>query len=92
MVGSGGGRDGCTQTIREVHGLSLRKGNIMNLSAASTASSVPVVASESELGPLLAAWDQAHPAASGDPEWRHLLDEMAHPGTTQAFYRLAAGR
>ena len=70
----------------------------MNLSAASTASaasaasSVPVVVPESELGPLLAAWDQAHPAASGDPEWRHLLDEMAHPGTTQAFYRLAAGR
>jgi hypothetical protein len=68
----------------------------MNLSAAATASasasSVPVAAPESELAPLLAAWDQAHTDATADPEWRHLLDEMAHPGTTQAFYRLAAGR
>ncbi|MFG2023478.1 hypothetical protein [Streptomyces sp. NPDC048825] len=43
---------------------------------------------ESDLGPLLAAWELAHPAAA-DPEWRHLLDEMAHPHTTQAFHRLA---
>jgi len=57
------------------------------------ATSVTVVAApESELGPLLDAWDQAHTAATADPEWRHLLDEMAHPRTTQAFYRLAAGR
>ncbi|MFC8668834.1 hypothetical protein [Streptomyces sp. NPDC057199] len=68
----------------------------MNLSAAPSISSAEptpvVVTSESELAPLLAAWDQAHPAANDDPEWRHLLDEMAHPRTTQAFYRLAAGR
>jgi hypothetical protein len=37
---------------------------------------------------LLSAWDQAHATAT-DPEWRHLLDEMAHPHTTQAFHRLA---
>ncbi|MGI3201813.1 hypothetical protein ACRJ4W_32230 [Streptomyces sp. GLT-R25] len=43
-------------------------------------------------GRCLDAWDQAHTAATADPEWRHLLDEMAHPRTTQAFYRLAAGR
>ncbi|NNN31505.1 hypothetical protein HLK59_14245 [Streptomyces sp. S3(2020)] len=43
---------------------------------------------ESELAPLLTAWDQAHPAAA-DPEWRHLLDELAHPRTTEAFHRLA---
>lgn len=42
---------------------------------------------ESDLTPLLAAWDLAHPAA--DPDWRHLLDEMAHPHTTRAFHRLA---
>ncbi|MCX5604483.1 hypothetical protein OOK29_40750 [Streptomyces phaeochromogenes] len=51
-----------------------------------------VAAPESELGPLLDVWDQAHTAATADPEWRHLLDEMAHPRTTQAFYRLAAER
>ncbi|MFF4256462.1 hypothetical protein ACFY1L_35220 [Streptomyces sp. NPDC001663] len=43
---------------------------------------------ETELAPLLTAWDQAHPDLA-DPEWRHLLDEIAHPRTTQAFYRLA---
>jgi hypothetical protein len=42
---------------------------------------------ESDLTPLLAAWDLAHPAT--DPDWRHLLDEMAHPHTTRAFHRLA---
>ncbi|MEU8866749.1 hypothetical protein ACIBCS_24020 [Streptomyces phaeochromogenes] len=60
----------------------------MNIPAISP--SAVVVAPESELAPLLAAWDQAHSAATGDPEWRHLLDELAHPRTTQAFYRLAA--
>ncbi|MEU9183924.1 hypothetical protein AB0D14_05025 [Streptomyces sp. NPDC048484] len=50
-----------------------------------------VAAPESELAPLLAAWDHAHSTAADDLEWRHLLDEMAHPRTTQAFYRLAAG-
>jgi hypothetical protein len=44
---------------------------------------------ENELAPLLAAWDLAHPALA-DPEWRHLLDEIAHPRTTQAFHCLAA--
>ncbi|MFI6661913.1 hypothetical protein ACIBL8_41100 [Streptomyces sp. NPDC050523] len=43
---------------------------------------------ESELAPFLTAWDTAHPALS-DPEWRHVLDEIAHPRTTQAFRRLA---
>ncbi|MEV3907635.1 hypothetical protein [Streptomyces canus] len=43
---------------------------------------------ESELTPLLTAWDLAHPAAA-DPDWRHLLDELAHPRTTQAFHGLA---
>ncbi|MEU9912063.1 hypothetical protein [Streptomyces sp. NPDC051001] len=45
-------------------------------------------AHESELAPLLTAWDQTHPPAA-DPEWRHLLDELAHPRTTEAFHRLA---
>ncbi|WP_411149544.1 hypothetical protein [Streptomyces sp. A30] len=44
---------------------------------------------ESELAPLLTVWDEAHPTVA-DPEWRHLLDELAHPHTTQAFHRLAA--
>ena len=47
---------------------------------------------ENALAPLLAAWDLAHPAKGGpkgDPEWRHLLDEIAHPRTTEAFRRLA---
>jgi hypothetical protein len=46
------------------------------------------VPGENALAPLLAAWDLAHPAA-GDPEWRHVLDEIAHPRTTEAFQRLA---
>ncbi|MGW3304961.1 hypothetical protein ACWDG9_00055 [Streptomyces sp. NPDC001073] len=54
------------------------------MNAATTA-----VAGENALAPLLAAWDRAHPVP-GDPEWRHLLDEIAHPGTTEAFHRLAA--
>ncbi|MFD8307229.1 hypothetical protein ACFV29_33615 [Streptomyces sp. NPDC059690] len=45
-------------------------------------------APESELTPLLTAWDQAHPDTP-DPEWRHLLDELAHPRTMRAFHRLA---
>ncbi|MFI9828451.1 MAG: hypothetical protein HOV73_25150 [Streptomyces sp.] len=48
----------------------------------------PFPADDSELAPLLTAWDQAHPAAA-DPEWRHLLDELAHPHTIEAFHRLA---
>ncbi|MFE1798344.1 MULTISPECIES: hypothetical protein [unclassified Streptomyces] len=71
----------------------------MNISTTSgpitdrTAGGTAVLATpESELAPLLAAWDEAHSGACDDhdPEWRHLLDEMAHPRTTQAFYRLAA--
>ena len=46
------------------------------------------VPDEGGLAPLLDAWDLAHPGVA-DPDWRHLLDEMAHPGTTQAFHRLA---
>lgn len=45
-------------------------------------------ADESELTPFLTAWDTAHPGLA-DPEWRHVLDEIAHPRTTQAFRRLA---
>lgn len=44
---------------------------------------------EGELTPLLTAWDRTHPTAA-DPDWRHLLDEIAHPRTTQAFHGLAA--
>jgi hypothetical protein len=55
----------------------------------STHAGTPVKAPhESELAPLLTAWDLAHPDLS-DPEWRHVLDEIAHPRTTQAFHRLA---
>ncbi|MEV7071612.1 hypothetical protein [Streptomyces sp. NPDC093990] len=43
---------------------------------------------ESDLSPLLTAWDEAHPVTT-DPDWRHLLDELAHPRTTQAFHTLA---
>jgi hypothetical protein len=43
---------------------------------------------ETSLDPLLTAWDLTHPALA-DPEWRHLLDEIAHPRTTRAFQRLA---
>ncbi|MFF3375578.1 hypothetical protein ACFYXF_21845 [Streptomyces sp. NPDC002680] len=41
-----------------------------------------------DLAPLLTAWDRAHPTVA-DPDWRHLLDEIAHPRTTQAFQHLA---
>ncbi|PWI16584.1 hypothetical protein DI272_22280 [Streptomyces sp. Act143] len=53
-----------------------------------TQPTTPSPAEESELAPLLTAWDQAHPTAA-DPEWRHLLDELVHPRTTEAFRRLA---
>lgn len=43
---------------------------------------------ENDLAPLLTAWDVAHTAVA-DPDWRHLLDEMAHPHTTEAFHHLA---
>lgn len=43
---------------------------------------------ENDLAPLLTVWDQAHPTVA-DPDWRHLLDELAHPGTIQAFHQLA---
>ncbi|MFF7949312.1 hypothetical protein [Streptomyces griseorubiginosus] len=59
------------------------------MSAASAVSAAHETASESELTPLLAAWDLAHPSAA-DPDWRHLLDEIAHPHTTEAFHGLAA--
>ncbi|WP_330265844.1 hypothetical protein [Streptomyces griseorubiginosus] len=47
------------------------------------------ISSEGELAPLLTAWDLAHPTAA-DPDWRHLLDEIAHPRTTEAFHGLAS--
>ncbi|MGK3936914.1 hypothetical protein ABK046_00610 [Streptomyces caeruleatus] len=43
---------------------------------------------DSDLATVLTAWDRAHPAAT-NPDWRHLLDEMAHPHTTRAFHSLA---
>ncbi|MEV2216442.1 hypothetical protein AB0H86_34335 [Streptomyces sp. NPDC050997] len=43
---------------------------------------------DNDLAPLLAAWDLAHPTVA-DPEWRHVLDEIAHPRTTQAFHNVA---
>ncbi|MDH6550212.1 hypothetical protein M2160_004267 [Streptomyces sp. SAI-117] len=43
---------------------------------------------ENDLAAVLTAWDEAHPAPT-DPDWRHLLDELAHPRTTQAFHSLA---
>ncbi|MFG2460513.1 hypothetical protein ACGFWE_26100 [Streptomyces sp. NPDC048523] len=46
------------------------------------------ISPETELAPLLAAWDLAHPTTT-DPDWRHLLDELAHPRTTEAFHGLA---
>ncbi|WLW54060.1 hypothetical protein [Streptomyces sp. YU58] len=43
-----------------------------------------------DLALLLTAWDQTHPTATApDLDWRHLLDEMAHPTTTEAFHHLA---
>ncbi|NGO42826.1 hypothetical protein [Streptomyces ureilyticus] len=55
----------------------------------STAQDAPAATPcESDLTALLTAWELAHPTAT-DPEWRHLLDELAHPHTTQAFHRLA---
>ena len=46
-------------------------------------------AHEDNLAPLLTAWDLSHPTPT-DPDWRHLLDEIAHPDTTRAFHHLAA--
>lgn len=43
---------------------------------------------ENDLAPLLTAWDLTHPTVT-DPDWRHLLDEIAHPHTTEAFHHLA---
>ncbi|AZQ40527.1 hypothetical protein EJ357_22535 [Streptomyces cyaneochromogenes] len=42
---------------------------------------------EPDLTPLLTAWDLAH--STTDPEWRHLLDKLARPHTTEVFHRLA---
>jgi len=47
------------------------------------------ISPDTELAPLLTAWDLAHPTTT-DLDWRHLLDEIAHPRTTQAFHNLAA--
>ncbi|WP_020134037.1 hypothetical protein [Streptomyces sp. 351MFTsu5.1] len=62
---------------------------LMSTASAAPTASAPEAASESELTPLLTAWDLAHPSAA-DPDWRHLLDEIAHPHTTKAFHGLAA--
>lgn len=60
--------------------------------ATTTEARAPEVRDESVFGPLLVAWDRAHPAPVADPDWRHLLDEMVYPGTTRAFHRLAEAR
>ncbi|MFD9043499.1 hypothetical protein [Streptomyces bottropensis] len=61
-------------------------------SATGTETRAPEARDESGFGPFLVAWDRAHPAPVADPDWRHLLDEMVHPGTTRAFHRLAEAR
>ncbi|MCX5558706.1 hypothetical protein [Streptomyces sp. NBC_00038] len=53
-----------------------------------TTDDLPEIPRETDLAPLLTAWDLAHPSIT-DPDWRHLLDEIAHPRTTQAFHGLA---
>ncbi|MGI5196076.1 hypothetical protein ACQEVY_20885 [Streptomyces sp. CA-288835] len=59
------------------------------LSKTSTTQDTPAAfPHESDLTALLTAWELAHATAT-DPEWRHLLDELAHPDTIQAFHRLA---
>ncbi|MEU0408091.1 hypothetical protein ABZ307_09740 [Streptomyces griseorubiginosus] len=58
-------------------------------SAETTSEIASEIASEIELAPFLTAWDLAHPTAA-DPDWRHLLDEIAHPRTTEAFHGLAS--
>ncbi|MGW1718919.1 hypothetical protein [Streptomyces sp. NPDC000878] len=53
-----------------------------------TMDDLTLIPGESDLAPLFTAWDQAHPTVA-DPGWRHLLDEIAHPRTAEAFHRLA---
>lgn len=38
---------------------------------------------------VVAAWDAQHPAATDNPDWHHVLDELAHPETTAALYAMA---
>ncbi|MFE9647434.1 hypothetical protein ACFYO0_25620 [Streptomyces sp. NPDC006365] len=62
--------------------------SLLSTKTSTAQDALPETPRESDLTALLAAWELAHPTAT-DPEWRHLLEEMAHPHTTQAFHRLA---
>ncbi|MGW0755024.1 hypothetical protein ACWD1Y_00760 [Streptomyces sp. NPDC002814] len=62
--------------------------SLLSAQTSPTTAGLPEAPADTELTLLLTAWDQAH-AAVPDPEWRHLLDEIAHPRTTEAFQRLA---
>ena len=65
--------------------------SLLSSKKSTTPDDLPEIPGESALAPLLTAWDLAHPTPTiADPEWRHLLDEIAHPRTTQAFHSLAA--
>ncbi|GAA2637532.1 hypothetical protein [Streptomyces vastus] len=63
--------------------------SLLSTKTSTTKDALPEPSAESDLAPLLTAWELAHSTAT-DPDWRHLLDELAHPDTTQAFHRLAA--
>ncbi|MFD9330763.1 hypothetical protein [Streptomyces sp. NPDC060065] len=62
--------------------------SLLSPKTSTTMDNLSEIPHESDLAPLLAAWDLAHPGVT-DPEWRHLLDEIAHPRTTRAFQSLA---
>ena len=93
MVAATGRRHRRTRRIPEPHRPPSRKETatkpLMPSQPSTTIDNLAEHHHESELAPLLAAWDLAHPTLA-DPEWRHLLDELAHPRTTEAFHRLAA--
>ena len=48
-----------------------------------------ITAPPTDLDALVDTWDAHHPAATDHPDWRHQLDEIAHPETVEALYRLA---
>ncbi|MBY8887042.1 hypothetical protein K7472_19625 [Streptomyces sp. PTM05] len=41
-----------------------------------------------DLEMALDVWDACH-AGADEPEWRHILDEAAHPEIAEAFQRMA---
>ncbi|MFF1680958.1 hypothetical protein [Streptomyces sp. NPDC058256] len=62
--------------------------SLLSAKTSTTMDDLSEIPHETDLAPLLTAWDLAHPGVT-DPEWRHLLDEIAHPRTTRAFQGLA---